>query len=208
MNPSKPTIIKTTIKSISTLDGSTKRFGMDVMPEELANYTDDMANMEENVKNVASTSESLRYTLEGNYSGTYDKKTEGRDTFRFNAFSYYKISDFTIAYKEIKRFRGTNFGNIDYSTVSSGENCVECGMFIVVNTAGRCGITIGTTTLYFTAPSTGLYARYAGDANNATAGKYNFTFDVTVPIVTNPNTRKKYYITVDDSGTLSATEVT
>lgn len=154
------------------------------------------------------TAESLSHTTNGRYSGSYDKKTEGRDTFVFNSFHYYKISDFVIAHEEILDFAGTNVNNVDKSTVSNGENCVECGLFIVVNRAGECSLTIETTKMYFTAPSTGLYARYNGATNDLTAGTYDFKFNVVEPIVTNPSTRKKYYITVDDTGTLKATEVT
>lgn len=154
------------------------------------------------------TAESLIHTINGRYNGFYDRKTEGRDTFTFNAFKYYKISDFVIAHEEILDFKGTNVNNVAISTVSNGENCVECGLFIVVNRAGRCSLTIETTKMYFTAPSTGLYACYNGDTNDATALSYNFRFNVVEPMVTNPSTRKKYYITVDDTGTLKATEVT
>lgn len=152
--------------------------------------------------------ESWRYTANVRYHGSYDRKTEGRDTFTFNSFHYYKISDFVITNEEILDFTGTNVNNVDRSTVSNGENCVECGLFIVVNRAGQCGLTIDTTKIYFTAPSTGLYACYNGDTNYVTAGFYDFRFNVVVPMVTNPITRKKYYITVDDTGMLKATEIT
>lgn len=154
------------------------------------------------------TAESLSHTTNGRYYGSYDRKTEGRDTFKFNAFNYYKISDFVITHEEILDFAGTNVNNVSRSTVSNGENCVECGLFIVVNRAGQCSLTIDTTKMYFTAPSTGLYARYNGATNDLTAGTYDFRFNVVEPIVTNPSTRKKYYITVDDTGMLKATEVT
>ena len=154
----------------------------------------------EALKNVA--------TVKTSYSGLYDRKTEGRDTFTFNAFNYYKISDFVINHEEILDFTGTNVNNVAISTVSNGENCIECGLFIVVNMAGRCSLTIETVKMHFTAPSTGLYARYNGANNASTAGTYDFRFNVVAPMVTNPITRKKYYITVDDTGTLKATEVT
>ena len=162
-------------------------------------------NMAETAK---STAESLNHTMNGRYIGLYDRKTEGRDTFTFNAFHYYKISDFVITHEEILDFAGTNVNNVARSTVSNGENCVKCGLFIVVNMAGQCSLTIETLKMYFTAPSTGLYACYNGDTNDVTAGSYDFRFNVSEPIVTNPSTRKKYYITVDDTGMLKATEVT
>lgn len=160
-------------------------------------------------KSTADAVESLHYTLEEkNYHGVYDKKTEGRDTFKCNAFDYYKISDFAATYVEIKQFSGTNNNGTDISDVFSGKNCVACGCFIVVNAAGQCSYTNESGTFEFTAPSAGLYAMYNGATNPLTAGSYNFTFNIIAPIVTNLNTYKKYYITVDDTGTLKATEIT
>lgn len=175
------------------------------IPQEYVRGLEETAMAASKALNAA---ESFSHTINGRYSGFYDMKTEGRDTFVFNAFDYYKISDFVIAHEEILDFAGTNINNVARSTVSNGENCVECGLFIVVNRAGRCSLTIETTKMYFTAPSTGLYARYNGATNDSTAGAYDFRFNVVEPIVINPSTRKKYYITVDDTGTLKATEVT
>lgn len=189
------------------------------IPQEYVEGLEETAmDASEALKNVAavktmaetakSAAESLSYTMNGRYHGSYDRKTEGRDTFIFNAFDYYKISDFVITNEEILDFTGTNVNNVARSTVSNGENCVECGLFIVINRAGRCSLTIDTINHYFTAPSTGLYACYNGAANDMTAGFYDFRFNVVVPMVTNPSTRKKYYITVDDTGQLKATEIT
>lgn len=171
-------------------------------------YVEGMEETAMAASKALNTAESFSHTTNGRYYGSYDRKTEGRDTFIFNAFNYYKISDFVITHEEILDFTGTNVNNVARSTVSNGENCVECGLFIVVNRAGRCSLTIETTKMYFTAPSTGLYARYNGATNDATAGSYDFRFSVVEPIVINPTTRKKYYITVDDSGSLKAAEVT
>ena len=175
-----------------------------------ANKALETATAAQNTANTAkSTAESLYYTLEEkNYHGVYDKKTEGRGKFKCNAFDYYKISDFAATCVEIKQFSGTQNNGADSSDVFSGKNCVKCGQFIVVNAAGQCSYTDEWGTFEFTAPSAGLYALYNGATNPLTAGSYNFTFNIIAPIVTNTNTYKKYYITVDDSGTLSATEVT
>ena len=163
----------------------------------------------EETKNTADAAESLHYTLEEkNYGGVYDKKTEGRDTFKCNGFDYYKISDFAATYVEIKQFSGTYNNGTERSEVFAGKNCVVCGGFIVVNASGQCSYTNKFGTFEFTSPSAGLYAQYEGDTHPLTAGSYNFTFNIIAPIVTNLNTYKKYYITVDDTGTLKATEIT
>lgn len=164
----------------------------------------------EETKNTADEAKSLHYTLEEKiYAGVYDKKTEGRDTFKCNAFDYYKISDFAVTYAEIKQFSGTyNDGTEMSSEILAGKNCVVCKGFIIVNASGQCSYTNKFGTFEFTSPSAGLYAQYEGDTHPLTAKSYSFTFNIIAPIVTNLNTYKKYYITVDDTGTLKATEVT
>lgn len=106
---------------------------------------------------------------------TYDKQTAGRDTFIFNAFNYYKISEFAPEPESVLGFIGTNEGGEARSTIDNGENATEYGSFIVVNSAGRCSITFavlggGTTTMYFLAPSAGLYAEYTNGNTHQTAG--------------------------------------
>ena len=198
--PTKPAIAPIPQEYIDGLGATVKHLKTNVIE---AQSTADAA------QSTADAVKSLSYTLEEkNYHGVYDKKTEGRYTFKCNAFDYYKISDFTVTYGEIKQFSGTNAVGTDTSTVNNGKNCVVCGSFIVVNAAGQCSYTNEFGTFKFTAPSAGLYALYNGDTNPLTAGSYNFTFNIIAPIVTNPNTYKKYYITVDDTGTISATEVT
>lgn len=142
---------------------------------------------------------------------TFDKQTSGRDTFRFNSFNHYKISDFTPAREDVTSFKGTRENGIEFSNITIGSNCVEYGLFIVVASAGRCSLPITeTNTGSFIAPSAGLYAAY--EENNAaiTAGTGQFTLmsidGLTIKSSTYRST-KKFRITVDDSGTLSATEV-
>ena len=54
--------VKIVIKSIQSLDGGVKRFGMDVMPEELANYAEDMDNVLYTANTAKSTAESAQST--------------------------------------------------------------------------------------------------------------------------------------------------
>ena len=149
---------------------------------------------------------------------TFDKQTSGRDTFNFNSLDYYKISDFNPSPEDIVQFKGTRESGEEYSIINTGNNCVEYGFFIVVVSAGVCSIPITeTVTNSFTAPSAGLYASY--EENNAfmTAGTAEFTlrestgsFSITGLFLksSTANSNKKFKITVDDSGTISATEVT
>ena len=149
---------------------------------------------------------------------TFDKQTSGRDTFNFNAYDYYKISGFNPAPENVASFKGTREIGDELSEITIGSNCVEYGFFIVVASAGACSIPITETdTGSFTAPSAGLYARY--EENNAamTAGTGEFTlrestgsFSITGLLLksSTADSTKKFKITVDDTGTLSATEVT
>ena len=76
---------------------------------------------------------------------TFDKQTSGRDTFVFNAFNYYKISDFNPAPEDVTSFKGTRESGDEHSEIKAGNNCVEYGLFIVVASAGDCSVPITET---------------------------------------------------------------
>ena len=156
-------------------------------------------------KNKETLSQILTYVL----TFTFDKQTSGRDTFKFNAFKYYKISDFNPAPEAVISFKGTRENGLDYSKINAGNNCVEYGFFIVVSSAGDCSLPIKeTVTGRFTAPSAGLYAMYTENNEFATAGTGQFTFmsidGLTIKSSTDGST-KKFRITVDDSGAPTVT---
>ena len=148
---------------------------------------------------------------------TFDKQTSGRDTFAFNDFNYYKISDFNPAPEDVISFKGTRESGDNFSEIITGSNCVKYGFFIVVASAGGCSLPISETdTGSFTAPSAGLYAQYEVDNTDQTAGTGEFTlreatgsFSITGLFLksSTANSTKKFKITVDDSGTLKATEI-
>ena len=152
---------------------------------------------------------SLIHTVEQKtFAGTFDKVTEGRDTFKYNAFNYYKISEFSPRRENVISFSGTRESGVAFSIIHEGENCREYGPFIVVNKAGQCTLAVDSTTSYsFNAPSAGLYARYESGNIHMTAGTYNFTYRVVRNIIQSSTTSKRYYLDVDDSGTLTAIEV-
>lgn len=167
--------------------------------------------------------EATQEVLDGVFSSvatfTFDKQTSGRDTFDFNGFNYYKISDFNPAPEDVISFEGTNELGEEYSGIHTGNNCVEYGgFFIVVASAGVCSLaTSETTTMSFTSPSAGLYAQYEEGNQNRTAGTGEFTLRSStgsLPITdlllksSTAGSTKKFKITVNDSGTLTATEVT
>ena len=150
---------------------------------------------------------------------TFDKQTSGRDTFVFDAFHYYKISDFNPSPSDVISFKGTTEFGEEYSGINIGNNCAEYGgFFIVVASAGVCSLAISeTTTRSFTSPSAGLYAQYDEGNPKFTAGTGEFTLRAStgsLPITdlllksSTAGSTKKFKITVDDNGALTATEVT
>ena len=176
-------------------------------------------------ENLATKSdvEVTQKVLDGVFSSvatfTFDKQTSGRDTFNVNSFNYYKISDFNLAPEDVISFKGTNELGKEFSGIHTGNNCVGYGgLFIVVASAGVCSLAISeTTTRSFTAPSAGLYAQYDEGNQNMTAGTGVFTlrgstgsFSITDLLLksSTAGSTKKFKITVDDSGNISATEVT
>ena len=167
---------------------------------------------------VEATQEVLDSVFSSVATFTFDKQTSGRDTFKFNAFNYYKISDFNPASEDVISFKGTSESGDELSGIITGNNCVGYGPFIIVASAGDCSLPVTeTATMRFTAPSAGLYAMYEVDNTNFTAGTGEFTlrastgsFSITDLLLksSTAGSTKKFKITVDDSGTISATEVT
>lgn len=207
--------------------------GMFATPDTAASHTISVKTTEETVtpmaeeylpENIATKSdvESTQKVLDGVFSSvatfTFDKQTSGRDTFNFNGFNYYKISDFNPAPSDVISFKGTDASGGNSSIITTGNNCVEYGLFIIVASAGDCSLPITeAVTGSFTAPSAGLYAQYEENNSDQTAGTGEFTLRastgssyITGLLLKSSTTdsTKKFKITVDDSGTISATEVT
>ena len=137
------------------------------------------------------------------FEGSFDKATDGRDTFIWNAFRHYKISEFAPKREDIISFSGTRANGVVFSSITEGENCCKYGFFIVVYQAGQCKLESDS----FNAPSGGLYAGYTSGNDVVTAGTYNFTYKLMRNIIQSSITLKKYYLDVDDSGALITTEI-
>lgn len=210
--------------SISGLVPDVVKIDEKYLPDTLATKSEveaaqSMANSAQAAAN--SNKEALNCVISSAVTFTFDKQTSGRDTFVFNAFNYYKISDFNPAPEDVISFTGTSEDGTNRSTITTGNNCVGYGLFIVVAAAGRCSLTVngseGPVTMKFTAPSAGLYAQYVVDRPHPTAGTGKFTLrgsTGSLPInglflkSSTDGSDKRFRITVDDSGTISATEVT
>ena len=170
---------------------------------------------------VEATQEVLDSVFSSVATFTFDKQTSGRDTFNFNGFNYYKISDFNPAPEDVILYKGTDESGNESTGISAGQNCVSYGngCFIVVASAGVCSLAISeTTTKKFTAPSAGLYAIYDEGDPNAIARTAEFTLKPSSENYiyikglflksSTADSTKKFKITVDDNGIISATEVT
>lgn len=164
--------------------------------------------------------ESTQKVLDGVFSSvatfTFDKQTSGKDIVVFNAFYYYKMSDFNPAPEDVISFKGTTEFGTEYSEINIGNNCVEYGRrFIIVASAGGCSLPVTeTVTRSFTAPSAGLYAMYTIDNPHQTAGTAEFIIKpssgssyVTGLLLksSTAGSTKKFRITVNDDYNVSAT---
>ena len=194
--------------SISGLAPEVVKIDEKYLPDNLATKQEVEAAQTVADKNKETLLQMLKYVS----TFTFDKQTSGRDTFVFNAFNYYKISDFNPSPDDVISFIGTVESGYESSIITTGNNCVQYGSFIVVASAGRCSLPVTeTATFSFTAPSAGLYAMYNEGNTSQTAGTGQFTLmqidGLTIKSST-ANSTKKFRITVDDSGTLTATEIT
>ena len=164
--------------------------------------------------------EATQEVLDGVFSSvatfTFDKQTSGRDTFVFNGFNYYKISDFNPAPENVISFKGTTEDGGKSSIIMTGSNCVGYGFFIVVAAAGRCSLPVTETATYsFDAPSAGLYACYEEGNTAMTAGTGEFTLRASTGSLyitglllksSTAYSTKQFRITVDDSGVPTITD--
>lgn len=202
--------------SISRIAQEVVKIDEKYLPENVATKSD-IEYVQSNVEAVQTTANSNKETLSQMLTYvstfTFDKQTSGRDTFRLNGFNYYKISDFNPSPENVISFKGTKENGAKSSTIILGSNCVKYGLFIVIAASGNCCLpeTGDDSIDNFTAPSAGLYAMHNKGNTSTTAGKGEFTLISTDGLTVRSSTygsTKKFRITVDDSGTISANEVT
>lgn len=140
---------------------------------------------------------------------TWNGNKDGKDTFVYNAEHYYKISDTVPEFKRIQ-FVSTSRSNdsMKFTKLYEGENCYEAGLSIVVTKAGACKLATdeGGAMKQFTAPSTGIYF-WTNDTGAYQTGLEASLFIEQDGIIVY-SASKKWKITVDDNGAISATEIT
>lgn len=139
---------------------------------------------------------------------TWDGNKDGKDTFVWNGFNFYKMSDEVPVFKRIQSVSTSSNGSSESSELYEGENCYRAGYSIVVTKAGACQLALdeGGPMRSFTAPSTGIYFY----SNNADVYQTSLTASLFIEqdgIIVN-SANKKWKIAVDDNGAISATEIT
>ena len=200
--------------------GELKKLDEKFLPENVATKSD-VEVAQTTAENAQAAADKNKEVLEGAFGSadtftsvatfTFDKQTSGRDTFVFNAYDYYKISDFNPSPSDVISFIGTKADGYQYSTITAGNNCTGYGLFIVVASAGNCSLPVTeTVTRSFIAPSAGLYARYNEGNSGQTAGTGKFILKSTSTTglflaSSTSNSTKKFKITVDDDYNVSAT---
>lgn len=89
-------------------------------------------------------------------------ETYSGDHFIYNAFDYYKVSDFAPSYDDVVAVRGTWYANGNESiqtTIMQGTSCYHAGHSIVVTEPGQCSL----SNISFRAPSSGIYFKKSSD---------------------------------------------
>ena len=139
---------------------------------------------------------------------TWDGNKDGKDTFVWNGFNFYKMSDEVPVFKRIQSVSTSSNGSSESSELHEGENCYRAGYSIVVTKAGACKLATyeGGTILSFKAPSTGIYF-WTNDTDRYQTSLELTSFIEQDGIIVN-SANKKWKITVDDNGAISATEIT
>ena len=141
----------------------------------------------------------------------WDGNTDGLDSFDANLFNYYKVSPINVELDHISKVRviaaNNTSGNVVENEATLGTNCYNGLGYIVVTEAGNCVTSEGYE---FTAPSTGVYFTKHNYESGLRWTRYleiDTRRENSILYLTNPS-GVKYAITVDDSGNLTATEVT
>ena len=86
---------------------------------------------------------------------TWDGNKDGKDTYMWNGFNFYKMSDEVPVFKRIQSVStSVSSSSSELSDLYEGENCYHAGSSIVVTKAGACKLATyeGGTILSFTAP--------------------------------------------------------
>ena len=207
-----PRITKTFTRSIATMDGGVKKFPLSSMPDEVLSAIDDVqensaaivevAGIANNATSVATGAKTTAEAALKVENGTV--KVSGNVALQ-NTSNALKIGSYTDSGTTFPRtYLGvsrmvikSNDQNPDFTTIALDGETGSANPLSKITLASNDG-------LYLTIDSGGTIKRFDG----VTINDIVFTKSaITIPSST-PNSTKKFKITVDDAGTISATEVT
>ena len=219
MPAQRPIMIKCIVRGVSTVDGGVKKFSADAMPDEVLSAIDDVqknsaaivevAGIANNATSVATgaktTAEAAKTTAEAALkveNGTV--KVSGnvalQDTSNVIKIGSYTDSGTTFPRTYLgvsKMVIKSDDRNPGFTTIALDGETGSANPLSKIKLASNDG-------LYLTIDSDGAIKRFKG----VTINDIVFTKSaITIPSSTSGST-KKFKITVDDTGTLSATEVT
>lgn len=175
----------------------------DAPDPDLSQYatTDDLnsatASVEQALAGSFVTKEGLYAAFDGTLTLTWDgEPTDGMDSFPFNAWTFYKLSDLAPAFSTVTSGSCSRSSGIVSTTLTELNGCYKVGndAYVVTSVENE-----------MSAPSTGIYA------NKASAFYASeITIDCTVPqtgLCLYSSSGKLFAIKVGDDGTVSAVEV-
>ena len=219
----KPQITKAVVRGISTMDGGVKKFQVSSMPDEVWSRISDAQNIASDAQYMAETAQNTantaKTTAENAQSTANTAKTTAEAALKVengtvkvngnvalqNTSNTFKIGSYTDSgttyprtYLGVSRMViKSHDNNPSYTTIALDGETGSANPLSKITLSSYDG-------LYLTIDSGGTIKRFEG----VTINDIVFTKSaITIPSST-PNSTKKFKITVDDAGTISATEVT
>ena len=217
-------------RSIATVDGGVKKFPESSMPDEVLSRISDAQDMAETAQDTANTAESIAQTAQNTANAAKTTAETAQNTANAakttaeaalkvengtvkvsgnvalqDTSNALKIGSYTVSgttflrtYLGVSRLViKSNDRNPDFTTIALEGETGSANPLSKITLASNDG-------LYLTIDSGGTIKRFKG----VTINDIVFTKSaITIPSST-PNSTKKFKITVDDAGTISATEVT
>ena len=145
---------------------------------------------------------------------SWDGIAGDKDNIIYDGWGYYKISDIVIPFESVIDAESiSSKGTKKTGSLYNGTNCYNAADAIIVTAAGNCKLLLsGTTTeISFTAPSIGVYLPIKDKSTGLYAKSLTLAFaaynNEKGGLIVNSQS-KSWAITVDDSGNISAIEIT
>ena len=205
-----PRITKTVTRSIATMDGGVKKFSTDVMPNEVLEGVEIANSSAESANNTANTAKSTAETAKSTAESAQNTANTAKSTAESarNTANNLKITMSGTPTMEGLFLRSRQSGNQDrtsldlstkdnYTSIQSVES-IAGGHTLVIS---RDGGLHDAATAYN--PATLKLVNLGG-----TKGVIIEGLDALIINSSTSGSTKKFKITVDDAGTISATEVT